>query len=151
MMNERQNELSVLGICRTLRLNNVTQKDIEDVFKIMHWSPSNEVHVFSFVTFMFLFNQHVIPYYYLADYPEKTVRVINTIAYYKNPFTLMDLLYLEYGENDAHASNDYLRLLVDFTLHFINRWTQEINPTFKVDHNLIVPDTFISDRRDSTL
>lgn len=148
-MNEKQKKLSVMGICHTLGLMSVAQKDIDDVFKIMCWSSTNEVHVFSFAAFMFLFKEGTIPYYYLCDYPEKTVRVINTITTHKTTFSLTDLLYLEYGENDVQAENDYLVLLVNFTLFFINRWTAEINPDFKIEHNLIVPDLSAKKVRDS--
>lgn len=142
-MEGKEKQLSVIGICRDLNLNNIKQSDIDVLFETMCWKTTNEVHVFSFVAFMFLMEVSPLPVCYIGNYPEATVRVINTVKYYQSEFSLIDLLYLEYGSNEPTSKKSYVELMVNYTLCFINLWQKRINQNFKIEHNLFVPENFI--------
>lgn len=141
-MNKQKKNLSVIDICQSFHLCNVSQDDIDKLFETMCWQKTNEVHVFSFVAFMFLMEVAPLPVSYTSNYPEGTVRVINTIKYYKCKFSFIDLLHLEYGCNEPTNEKGYVELLVNFTLCFINLWQKKINPNFKMENNLFIPEGF---------
>lgn len=112
--------------CELLGVDLKINTDMISTFRRMHWSIDDEIHVFSFTTYLFLIDKFNLPLFYVSTYPESTIKAIKTFIAQDKDQPLFDILVREYNlvDNGYQLS----ALLSHFTLTMLEMWKFNINP-----------------------